>query len=398
MISFGSRARSECGAVLVHIAVGMIALIAFGSLVVDYGVLWASRRQAQNAADAAALSAGTQLAFGDPTNHPAAANAAIATAAQNPIWAQPPSITGADVTFPACPPGAPASGPCVRANVFRNQDAGNPLPMYLGQIVGLTTQNVRATATAQVLYLNTAQCVKPFAIADKWIENYPTPKPWDTTLTFDKYQKVGNTYVPLPNPDVYVAPTATSTGTGFTLANDYGLQLTLKNGGPQDTLQPGWYYPVDFPNTGPGGAAYRSNIANCNTYPVGPGTVLNIETGNMVGPTKQGMSELYNLDPTAYWDPTANGGKGAPAGGCMAAGTCSMSPRLVAIPLFDNNSWADSKQNGSITVTISHVLGFWINQINAGGDVTGYLTYYPGTPSGTPSPIPTFLSGVILVR
>jgi Flp pilus assembly protein TadG len=393
MISSRSGRQGERGAVLIHVAVGTIALIAFGALVVDYGVLWASRREAQNAADAAALSAGTSLAFGDPTNHAAAANAAIAVAAPNQIWAQPPSITAADVTFPACPPGAPASGPCVRANVFRNSDTGNPLPMYLGQIVGLATQNVRATATAEVLYLNTAQCVKPFAIPDKWLE-VQTPA-WDPSDTFDIYDKHNKPVVP---PDVYIAPTDSSPGTGFTLANDYGMQLTLKNGGPQDALQPGWYYPIDFPNTGPGGAAYRSNIANCNTYPVGPGTVLNIETGNMVGPTKQGMSDLYNLDPTAYWDPTANGGKGAPAGGCMAAGACAMSPRLVAIPLFDNNSWANSKKNGSITVTISHVLGFWINQINAGGDVTGYITFYPGTPSGTPSPIPTFLSSVILVR
>ena len=45
----------ERGAVLVHVAIGLIAFMAFSTFVVDYGVFWLSRRQAQNAADAGAL-------------------------------------------------------------------------------------------------------------------------------------------------------------------------------------------------------------------------------------------------------------------------------------------------------------------------------------------------------
>ena len=45
----------ERGAVLVHVAVTLVGLVAFSALTIDYGVLWTSRRQAQNAADAGAL-------------------------------------------------------------------------------------------------------------------------------------------------------------------------------------------------------------------------------------------------------------------------------------------------------------------------------------------------------
>ena len=51
----GASRRAERGAVLVHVAIAMIGLLAFSSFVIDYGVLWAARRQAQNAADAGAM-------------------------------------------------------------------------------------------------------------------------------------------------------------------------------------------------------------------------------------------------------------------------------------------------------------------------------------------------------
>ena len=48
---------SERGAVLVHVAFAFLALLAFTTFVVDWGVFWLARRQAQNAADAGALAA-----------------------------------------------------------------------------------------------------------------------------------------------------------------------------------------------------------------------------------------------------------------------------------------------------------------------------------------------------
>ena len=53
-----ARARGARGG-LVHVALAMLALIAFSALAIDYGAMWVSRGQAQNAADAAALAGRT---------------------------------------------------------------------------------------------------------------------------------------------------------------------------------------------------------------------------------------------------------------------------------------------------------------------------------------------------
>ena len=56
---------SERGAVIVHVTIALVGLLAFSIFVVDYGVMWAARRQAQNAADAAALAGAISLAYVD---------------------------------------------------------------------------------------------------------------------------------------------------------------------------------------------------------------------------------------------------------------------------------------------------------------------------------------------
>ena len=134
----------ERGAVLIQVAVALLALLALSAFVFDYGVMWASRGQAQNSADAGALSGAISLAFNSPTDQAAARARAIAMAQANKVWNQAPSVTDADVTFPACPPGIP--GPqdqCVKVNVFANQARGNPVPTFFASSVGFRTKSSR---------------------------------------------------------------------------------------------------------------------------------------------------------------------------------------------------------------------------------------------------------------
>jgi len=328
------NAASERGAVLVHVAVALVGLIALTTFVVDYGIMWVGRAQAQTAADAGALSGALALAFDSGTDFAAAKTKAQKTAQANAVFGSAPDVQLADITIPLtpCPPGAPgAPDSCVRVNVYRNQARGNGLPVLFGGLVGVTSQGVRATATAQVLVGDKADCVKPFAIPDKWTEINPTPKPWAATDEFNAYTKQGNNYVPVVNPDIYQAPTQGSPGTGYTLPGDLGLPVTLKAGNPNDSIQPGWFYPVRVKPTDTGATDYNWNIANCNTRPIGPGTQLEPENGNMVGPTKQGIQDLIALDPNAHWDTATK----KIVGGCMAAATCARSPRLGAVAAFD---------------------------------------------------------------
>ena len=68
---------SERGAVLVQVAIALVGLMALSAFVIDYGVLWASRRQAQNAADAAAMAGAISMAFVDMNDQALARQAAI---------------------------------------------------------------------------------------------------------------------------------------------------------------------------------------------------------------------------------------------------------------------------------------------------------------------------------
>src|SRR5688572_26267915 len=154
---------SERGAVLVHVAIALVGLMAMSTFVIDYGVMWAARRQAQNAADAAALAGAISLAYVDFGNQNLARQSALDVAVLNNVWGQVPDVTPADVTFPICPAGAPGAGTnsCIRVDVFRNQRAGgSPLPTFFGRLVGVNEQGVRATAMAEALFGNVTDCVK----------------------------------------------------------------------------------------------------------------------------------------------------------------------------------------------------------------------------------------------
>ena len=69
-----------------------------------------------------------------------------------------------------------ADDTCIRVDVYRNQDAGNPLPVWFGQLLGLVDQGVRATAIARASFGNASDCLKPWAVIDRWDEHWPTTK------------------------------------------------------------------------------------------------------------------------------------------------------------------------------------------------------------------------------
>jgi hypothetical protein len=422
----------ERGAVLVHVAVAMLALIAFSALAVDYGAFWVGRRQAQNAADAAALAGALSLAFDDPDDIPRAQAAAAAAGVANQVWGAAPSILPAtDVQLIPCPPLTPGlPDTCIRADVYRSAGRANALPTFFAQIAGVDSQDVRATATAQVLIANAVECMKPWALADKWDENWengkPNPGEWTPNSVFDKYKKQGGDYVPDPavtTPDVYTAPTADNPGTGFTPfdadgnpTDDYGLQMTLKIGASENRLSSGWFMALDLPNedgsSGSGGNDYRNNIKNCNGTVFQIGDTLNVgtEQGNMIGPTKQGVEGggpggpgLVEQDPGATWNAATKTIQGSCAPGVCADGLYhARSPRIVPIPLFDIDAFFAGSPNGKSTVTITNIMGFFIEGMGGSGnkDVIGRLVAIPGLTKGNSNvdESASFLRKVMLVR
>jgi Flp pilus assembly protein TadG len=407
--------HGERGATLIHTAIAMVALMAFSSLVIDYGIFWVARRQAQNSADAGALAGAMALAFDDPDDFAAtgpAQQSAKAAAESNAVWGVTPNVqTNTDITFPSCPDFP--SDTCVRVDVYRNVARSNPLPTFFGPLVGVNTQNVQATATARIISGTHSDCLRPWAVADKWEErirctdfksngecqgSWVANSTWDLTQTYDKYTKDGapNPAVTAPGPDSYRAPGTNDPGTGFRLKNpdntyaDYGQFVQLKLGGGQNVVSPGWFLSLDMTNywesnpdatpapepqalctaggcpNSSGAQLYEFAIKNCVGGTPGIGSWLKVETGNMTGPTGQGTytatDSLYLRDPGASWDPATKQIVNSCAPGVCADGKYyAESPRIVPVSLFDLDRYYSSGYTGSNGyVQITNIFGYFI--------------------------------------
>lgn len=412
-----ARLRSERGAVLIHVGIAMVGLLGFCALSIDYGFMWTARRQAQNAADAAALSGAISLAFVAPTDTNRARFAAEAAGEVNRVWGQAPNIDpAADVIIGTCPAGlANPSDLCVRANVYRNQAHGNPLPTLFANILGITSQGVQATATARVLVGNSASCMRPWALTDKWYDAVDTDNPIEGTPTWtfdDKYERY---YQNGPNKgqlmpgtvDCYHAASGNLPGpygnncpagvpvTSFQVPQDIGMRVRMKSGNPSQALTAGWFFPIDLPLPGgptTGGERYRTNIASCNSLPVNIGDLLWTEPGNMIGPTNQGVTDLVAQDPNARWNGTDV------VGGNFGT---NVSPRIVPIPIFNVEAYQfQDKTSGRFQVQVTNILGFFVEQMQ-GNDVTGILLPYRAQFNPSASTVDStsaFLHSVVLVR
>ncbi|MGE3508733.1 MAG: pilus assembly protein TadG-related protein [Vicinamibacterales bacterium] len=383
-MGLATRLRDARGAVLTHAAVLLVALVAFTAMAVDWGVMFVGRTQAQSAADAGALAGGTSRSFVNATNFDLARNAAVAAARQNSIWGETPDVLTTDVTFPTCPPGASGvPGTCVKVDVFRTnyqRANGSPLPTFFAQLVGVNEQGARATATAQMrASFGTADCVKPWALADNWTE---------LQAPFEEFNPDGSGAVDTYDPD-----------DGWQLPGDYGRRIRLNEHDPLTEIPRGLFQPVrlDADST----RDYAFNVSQCNPMPIGPGTVLQPESDRLSGPTTHGFEDLIALDPTASWDTVTN----RPVGGCMAAGTCGRSPRWVAVPVFNTSQyrqdWIAAGSGPAVAVTVVRVVGLWLDDALNPDEIYGYITHYPTvslTGPGNETSGGAFARTVILVR
>lgn len=447
---------SDRGAVLVYVIVAAIGLVAVSALTIDAGVKWMARNQAQNAADAGALAGATALSFDDAddrSDNGPAKQAALHYALANMVWGESPDVdVTTDITFPPCPDGS--TDTCIKVDVFRNQARGNFLPTFAAALVGVTSQGVRATATAQVRTGNSTDCLKPWAVVDRWDEcpgdpgNCPAGTPydypasdgdWNRNSTYDRWLvEHGNVQ---PEGDYYVPPTATSPGTGWTVDRDFGEQFGLKTDSPGNTtVSSGWFRSIDLPRRDEanlGGDTYGDNIVSCNGYATAiadPDTIcpdpsaiasfedkvywaargcVRVQTGIIQGQTVAGIEEIFNRDPTAHWNPSLNAGRGG------VDSPLAPSPRIVPVAVMDIDSFLQRDPSGSTGVAkLVNIFGFFIEglgDIGPAGEiifdssdpmnprnkvVIGRLVTIPGLTSGRSviSEEASFLNTILLVR
>jgi hypothetical protein len=419
--------HSERGAVIIQVAVALLALTALSAFVIDYGVMWGSRGQIQTSADSGALSGAIELSLYEGSDVTAAealaTPAAVAAAKVNGVWGQSPSVLTSDVSYPPCPPGAPASVngmPCIKVDAYRTRARGVALPTFFATLVNVNDQGVRATATAEVVAGNAVRCIKPWIVADKWIDNDESGGGWAQ----------GDTFSP---------PTDTYTNPGFDPAVDTGLELVLK-AGVVGTWSTGWTQEIDFGCSGSN--CYRDELEGCPSWVPTVGIYngkiacdskgdatdpvqgcISVKTGMSQGPTSQGVTAIVNSDSGAYWDGTGV------AGGCMVTKSCSnpndvgISPRIVPIATFNTGVYANEANSGDCNGTgcvaqVTNLIGFFVEGMcsdvypdqatrpaycgtnaEAGRAVVGRLVKYPGQLNGSSGPTTSsFTKTIILVR
>jgi Flp pilus assembly protein TadG len=383
--------RDDGGMTMVFVALGLMAFLTATTLAIDVGMYMAARSQAQNAADSGALSGAVALGFNDFDNRSAsgpAVSAAISAAQSNVMIGTAPSVLPADVTFPNDPAGNPTR---VKVAVYRNTARSNAIPTIFGQIFGVPTVGISASATAEASQANAMTCVKPFMIPDRWDEATGAFDP--LTSTFEMYDNQGN---PLPpgSQDVYI-PANQPGYTGYT-EDDRGTELILR-AGSGNNVEPTAYQSWSMPgNNGLiGGEWYRRNIHDCNT------TIINIdlnnplfllqEPGNMTGPTNDGVDQLIDLDPNARWDTVCR---------CVRGSNTTISPRITPLPLYDPKKYLEGKANGrNADFWLANILGFFIDR-RVGNQVYGFITPIGGmiNPNAGPAPAGAFPVAIRLVE
>ena len=362
-------ARDERGMSLVFVSVGFMAMLSATTLAIDIGMFMTARSQAQNAADAGALAGAVALTFNDFNDRTAtgpAVQSAINTARANGVAGGTVSVTSADVTFPNDPDGQPTR---VAVQVFRTAGRSNAIPTLMGTFFGVDRVDVTATATAETSPANAMTCVKPFMIPDRWIEKNTPPN-----TTFDKFTSKG---VLLSDADLYIDANNLTDYTGYTNGKDVGTQLTLR-AGTGDNITPSFYFSWKMPGD-IGGDFYRENIGNCNRSKIVRGTTIIQEPGNKSGPTIQGIQDLIDKDPGAYWNTDCK---------CVKGSAFAVSPRVFPIPLYDPAKYAEAKANGRVAeFEIANFLGFFAEPPD-GNAIPGRITQITGVVDKDAGPVP----------
>jgi hypothetical protein len=176
-----------------------------------------------------------------------------------------------------------------------------------------------------------------------------------------------------------------------------GAPLLIKPGNPQQSLAPGVFAAVRFPES-QGGNDYRDSISTCRDLPVTCGDTYTVEPGNMIGPTAQGVTDLVGSPPDDSWI-----GVGEYQ---LADGTVSnTSKALVVAPVWDTCNLAGfcpSNTMPSGSNTQISVIGFALIFLDGmqGNDVQAHIvdTFTCGTLGGSSDEAAPYSIPVRLIR
>lgn len=328
--------KREKGQVLVVFVGALTALIGFAAVGIDVGYMYTVRHELQRCADAGALAGASAFLDGDWND--TAVKAVARTRAK---------------TF--------ASKDSVASTVL---DPGEIEVMFPGPA------RVRVNATRTVglffssMFLGPTKTISAYAIGEatpvgsnvKGLKPWGIPFPWDDTNGNGLYDAGETIHKDCPDgvvdPSRYFCP---------------GTRVILKIGTPQNNprnpnlpsiqQEPGHFFALDYGASGADG--YREAIRTDSTFPVSIGQAVPLETGNMVGPTIQGVEDLIQADAGSQWNSAANLPESDAYGSTDSQWMAS--PRVVRIPIYDPET---ALVNGKSEMVVAAYAGFWIESVD----------------------------------
>jgi hypothetical protein len=284
---------------------------------------------------------------------------------------------------------------------------------WFGWLFGVRTVPISAYAAAVANAAGAAKCVRPFAVPDIWDDangDQNGNRVWDQGEVWRLGDNPADFYQKFTGPDGSTAETGYGSAwrnPPFSgLVGDYGRQIKIKVTDPNDVqqLQPGIFLPWTLPEdpniqgcqAGGGGgaqgaAAYRANICSCNHSSISLDTDYPLKTGNMVGPTWQGVNELIEQDPGAHWNPATNTVEGSAWGSDWFN-----SPRTIKVALFDPSQITGPGQQ---TIKFNNFAVLFLDeQLQSQDPVTGRFLYYASGSGATGSETGSLVKALQLVQ
>lgn len=359
----------ESGQALVIFLAALVGLLGFAALAIDAGYLYTVRHELQRCTDAGALAGASAFFDGNWADSPIRA---VAETRAKAFGSRDTVVRSAldpsreiSIDFPAYDR--------VRVDASRNVD------LFFSRMFLGPTKTVSAYSVAEASVVDrNVKGLKPWGI----------PFPWEDTNGNDLYDPGEAIHKDCPE--------------GIADPSRYfcrGTRVILKIGTPKNSpknpsdlpslqQEPGHFFGLALDGTG--SSVYRDTIVNGSRTAISVGDALQLEPGNMVGPTVQGAGDLIDADPHSSW----NVAQGLPESDLYRISDSSWmnSPRVIRIPIYDPEEPLKTGRNEMVVAAFG---GFWIESIeHHQGTVIG--RFLPMKAFGEAGPSPGPAAGPVL--
>jgi Flp pilus assembly protein TadG len=381
----GSGRRGERGVTLVMMALMLFLALGMSALVVDYGMLKATKAEAQRAVDAAALAGASAFLIPDPSVDKVATAEEFAR-----DYAKKHAVHRVQVTDP-------------QIEVEVNPDTvtvtytGGAISMWFAHAIGVPTMGITAKASARAYETSNAACVMPVALPDLWENNDiagagnnpPEELVEDGLWSYQDLNSNGwmdpgtggtverELWEFDPGVDVYDADNDGQGDVGYgtdarnTMGgsdpflhkeNDYGRQIMLMNLSPKDGTTSSNYYAWGYTsNDANSGDVLRDKISDpsCEIATVGTEYPAAAGNGATAGTISPAWDQRIAYDGDATWNDIDNKVDDSRYSDRDRDGLPD-SPRVVVVALYDpENEMTGPSDN---TLQFNNFAKIWVDE------------------------------------